>query len=41
VLSRALLVDDIRAGVAELQRDEAVTLSKAQALELLTDRGPG
>ena len=38
VLSSSALMDDVRAGVAELANSEAVTLSKAQALRLITDR---
>jgi len=38
VLSNTVLMDDVRAGLAELARGEAVTLSKTQALRLIADR---
>jgi prevent-host-death family protein len=38
VLSSSALMDDVRAGVAELAKSEAVTLSKVEALRLIIDR---
>jgi len=38
VLSSSALMDDVRVGVAELAKSEAVTLSKVEALRLITDR---
>lgn len=40
VLSASVLMDDVRAGVAELKSDGALVLSKAEALELLAHREP-
>lgn len=38
VLSSSALMDDVRAGVAELAKSKAVRLSKVEALRLITDR---
>lgn len=38
VLSSAALMDDLRAGVSELTTDDAVPMTKAQALDLITGR---
>ena len=38
VLSSSALMNDVRAGVTELANSEAVTLSKAEALRLITNR---
>ncbi len=40
VLSASVLMDDVRAGVAELKSDGALALTKAEALELLAHREP-
>lgn len=38
VLRSTALMDDIRVGLAELERDDAVAMTKAEALELLAAR---
>jgi prevent-host-death family protein len=38
VLNSTALMDDIRTGVAELRSDDAVALTRAEALDLLRDR---
>lgn len=38
VLNRSALMDDVRAGVAELAADDPVLLTKVEALDLIRDR---
>ena len=38
VLSSTALMDDVRAGIAELVTGDAVPLTKAEALDLIPDR---